>query len=658
MKITLQITVLVVLGFGLPSLHGFEPVAVNHPGRTCDLGVGLWAWPMPMDWDRDGDLDLIVSCPDKPYNGVYFFENTGSDPKLPIFQAAIRIGDGIRNPQVSYVDGQPRMLVPGKEYVDFLGKDFSQTRALHAPKIQVGDGRVRANQWRMVDFDDDGLLDLVHGAGYWGDYGWDNAFDDEGTWTRGPLHGYVYIMRNRGTDNAPRYEEPYRLQADGKDVDVYGMPSPNFADYDGDGDLDLICGEFLDGFTYFRNVGSRGEPDYAAGVYLTNAGQKVAMHVQMITPTAVDWDGDGDVDLVCGDEDGRVALVENTGKLDDGVPVFQQPAYFQQVADALKFGALVTPFSVDWDNDGDEDLICGNTSGNIGLIENLDGGNPPRWANPVLLEAGGKTIHLQAGPNGSIQGPCEAKWGYTVLNVADWNHDGLHDLIVNSIWGKIVWFENKGSKSKPELEAARAVQVAWKGNENANEKPPKPAWNWWDPAPTELATQWRTTPCVVDWNQDGLNDLVMLDHEGYLAFYQRQRVRGKLVLLPGQRVFRGGVFDNKQTRGDASSESLLRLNSGEAGKSGRRKLCLADWDGDGDLDLLVNSVNINLLRNAGTVDGVTYFEDEGPLGDRKLAGHTTCPTVVDWNRDGMPDLLAGAEDGHFYFLPNPGVPGP
>jgi len=35
-----------------------------------------------------------------------------------------------------------------------------------------------------------------------------------------------------------------------------------------------------------------------------------------------------------------------------------------------------------------------------------------------------------------------------------------------------------------------------------------------------------------------------------------------------------------------------------------------------------------------------------------LAGHSTSPTVVDWNKDNIPDLLVGAEDGHFYYLKN------
>ena len=55
--------------------------------------------------------------------------------------------------------------------------------------------------------------------------------------------------------------------------------------------------------------------------------------------------------------------------------------------------------------------------------------NLPKWAAPVLLEeAEGVPFRVLAGPNGSIQGPCEAKWGYTTQYVADWNHDGLLDI--------------------------------------------------------------------------------------------------------------------------------------------------------------------------------------------------------------------------------------
>jgi FG-GAP-like repeat len=616
----------------------------NHPGLVVDLGVGLWAWPLPMDWDRDGDLDLIVSCPDVPFNGTYLFENPGGNPKAPVFRAPVRLGGAQKNVRLSYIDGRPRVLTPGKEWTDFVGVGFSNSRKIQVAKIEIGNGRIRANQWHYLDYDGDGARDVCIGVGYWGDYGWDNAFNDQGQWTRGPLHGYVYLARNRGTTASPNYETPVEIEAGGEPVDVYGMPSPCFADFDGDGDLDLICGEFLDGFTYFRNIGSRTRPRYVPGQRLRHQGHALAMNLQMITPTAIDWDGDGDVDLIVGDEDGRVALVEHTGQLRDGAPAFLPPLYFQQEARDVKFGALVTPVSVDWDSDGDEDLICGNTAGHIAFIENLDGGNPPKWARPKLLEADGRTLRLQAGVNGSIQGPCEAKWGYTTLSVADWDHDGRLDLLVNSIWGKIVWYRNVGTKSKPKLAGSQPVTVEWQGD------PPKPAWNWWRPEAKELATQWRTTPCVVDWDRDGLNDLVMLDHEGYLAFFGRQHRNGRLVLLPGQRLFQGGVYDSKHR---VKCEGLLRLNNGSAGGSGRRKLCIVDWDGDGRRDLLVNSTNVSVLRQV-SADGPPWrFEDVGGVSDHKLAGHTTSPTTVDWDGDGVRDLLVGAEDGRLYYLRNP-----
>ncbi|MCX6897662.1 MAG: exo-alpha-sialidase [Verrucomicrobia bacterium] len=622
------------------SAQPLERLKYNNPGLVVDLGVGLWAWPLPMDFDGDGDLDLVVNCPDKPYNGVYFFENASGDTaknKMPVFKPAKRISKGLQNVQVSYVDGKPRVMSPATEYPDFLRTGLENGVKLPLPP-NIHPNKVRANMWRRVDYDGDGKLDIIVGVGDWTDYGWDNAYNASGTWTNGPLRGFVYVIRNTGTNEKPVYDKPVKIMAGVKPVEVFGWPSPNFADFDGDGDLDLLCGEFLDGFTYFENVGTRTAPKYAPGKRLKTAdGKPLVMDLEMITPTAIDWDKDGDLDLIVGDEDGRVAFIENTGKFAaDHTPVFLPPRYFRQEADDVKFGALATPCGFDWDGDGDTDIISGNTAGYIALFENLSGPGveKPKWAAPKYLKADGKFIRFMAGPNGSIQGPCEAKWGYTTLSVADWDGDGLPDLIVNSIWGKVVWFKNVGTRKTPKLAAAQPVEVEWNGPQ------PTLAYGWLRPNGKELLTQWRTTPVAVDWNKDGLTDLVMLDHEGYLAFFERARRDGKLVLLPPKRVF----CDDKG--------EPLRLNAGIAGKSGRRKLCIVDWDGDGKLDILANAANAKFYRQVASRDGKWFFKDMGLLVEQSIEGHDVSPTVVDFNGDGIPDFLGGAEDGHLYYLRN------
>ena len=615
-----------------------ERIAYGDPGLTVDLGVGLWAWPVPMDFDGDGDLDLVVACPDVPYNGTYFFENPDGNVKFPVFKAGVRISQGASNITPSYVDGGVRVMAPGAEYPGFRPNGLANPVKLPLP-ANIHPQRVRANQWRYTDYDGDGNMDLVVGVGDWTEYGWDNAFDAEGRWTRGPLHGFVYLLRNGGTNDAPEYEQPVKIEAGGTPVDVYGMPSPNFGDFDGDGDLDLICGEFVDTFTYFENVGTRTRPEYAAGRPLALGDRPLTMDLCMIVPVALDWDGDGDLDLVVGQEDGRVALVEHTGKVVGGLPLFAAPRFFQQQADDLKFGALVTPVAFDWDADGDLDLVCGNTAGYIGWIENLDGACPAKWAAPKLVEADGRPIRILAGPNGSIQGPCEAKWGYTTQTVCDWDGDGRLDIVANSILGKVHWYRNIGTRRAPALAAAQPVEVEWAGDQ------PALAWGWMRPEGKALLTQWRTTPVTVDWNRDRLVDLVMLDQEGFLAFFERALRDGRRVLLHPQRVF-------CNEKGEP-----LQFNSGRAGRSGRRKLCVTDWDGDGRLDILINSKNAEWWRQTAAKDGRFFFENMGNLHIKNIEGHDVSPTVVDFDDNGMPDFIGGAEDGFLYYLPNPRAAG-
>jgi len=133
----------------------------------------------------------------------------------------------------------------------------------------------------------------------------------------------------------------------------------------------------------------------------------------------------------------------------------------------------------------------------------------------------------------------------------------------------------------------------------------------------------------------------MLDHEGYLAFFERAKTDGQLRLKAPRRAFL-----------DEQGVPLL-LNPIPAGKSGRRKICVTDWNGDGRFDLLLNSANANLLVQVQDRDGGWLFKDEGALSSRNIEGHDVSPTVVDFNHDGVPDFLGGAEDGRFYFLANP-----
>ena len=598
----------------------------NHPGLIVDLGVGLWANPIPVDWDGDGDNDLLVTCRDKPSQGLYYFENTGDH----IFARGIRLAEGKRNLAVSWPGGEMRVCTPGVVYRNFREDLFNRPEKIPY-KQEFFSGRT--NQWKYADYDGDGLYDLIVGASDWRDYGWDDAYNAQGEWTHGRLHGYVYWIRNTGSNAHPRYGKARQILAGGRPVDVYGKPSPNLTDWDGDGDNDLLCGEFLDRITLFENTGTRTAPAYAPGRFLQVNDHILHLELEMPEVVVYDWDNDSDPDILVGMEDGRVVYIENTEPGKDGKPVLAPPVYFRQEAQYVKCGVLATPCSFDWDGDGDEDIISGNSAGFLEFFENLGGGATPRWAAPVRLKAGGKVFRIMAGKNMSIQGPAEAKWGYTVPYVADWNMDGLPDIVLNSITGKIIWLPNTGTRRKPVLDTARSVRVEWPGT------PPKPDWNWWNPGPKELVVQWRTRPVVMDLNNDGLNDLIVIDHEGYLSYFEREKKDGRLILKPGKRIF----FDEKG--------HPLRLNGKKAGHSGRRKIELTDWDGDGDYDLLVNTENIGWYRNTGSNDKF-IFRYEGNLSTMILAGHSTCPTTVDWNRDGIPDLLTGAEDGYFYFFSN------
>jgi FG-GAP-like repeat len=575
-------------------------------GVTADLGVGLWATALPIDWDEDGDLDLIYSCQDVPQSGVYVYLQVRTN----LFQMAQRLGDGVWHPTLADMngDGKVDLLARTWWYDDIRTNGLS--KRIEGP-LKDPEEKSRSFMGRQVDWDGDGVLDLISAAGTWTEYGWDRGFDDAGNWTRGPLHGPLWFSRNTGTNEAPVYADPVPLRADDKPIDIYGAPCPCIADWDRDGDLDILCGEFRDEFTFFENLGGPGAPRLAGPRPVMARTGPVRIDLCMMSPAPCDWNGDGRPDLIVGQEDGRVSVLLNRG-FSHGTPQFGTESFLTEINSPIKSGGLVTP----WLDDETGDLFCGNTAGYFEWFHWYKDG----YQNGKYVSVASAPVRVQAGYNGSIQGPAEEKWGYTVPALGDLNGDGVTELVYNSIFGRIEtirFTERRDHATPPE-----PVIVNWPG------EPPFPKWNWWKPAATDLVVQWRTRPVVLDWDKDGTEDLIAVDHEGYLAFFRN--VEG--VLEPGKRIFlnEGG--------------QPLRLSAKEGGGSGRAKLDMADWDGDGDLDIIRNTAGAGWFEN----DGQEKFTWRGDFPLRKLAGHTTAPQVVDWNNDGTADLLVGAEDGHIY----------
>lgn len=82
-----------------------------------------------------------------------------------------------------------------------------------------------------------------------------------------------------------------------------------------------------------------------------------------------------------------------------------------------------------------------------------------------------------------------------------------------------------------------------------------------------------------------------------------------------------------------------------------------DWDGDGDLDLLVGTISgrVYVVINKGSRQKYA-FTKEVPIeaGERPITvPHGDAgPFVADWDQDGKADLLVGAGDGSVWFYRN------
>jgi hypothetical protein len=197
-------------------------------------------------------------------------------------------------------------------------------------------------------------------------------------------------------------------------------------DWNNDGKKDLLTGEY-DGFIrVYLNTNTDSDPQFNGYFRLQNAFSDFDAG-SYSCPYVTDWNEDGLFDVLCGESGGKVWLLVNQGT--PGNPSFPTTAYVQSGSAALDVGGVSCPTTVDWNRDGKKDLVIGETYGEVFYCENTGSNAAPEFNGFTKLKAGFGYIDTGY---------------YSRPYPADWNDDGVMDIVCGDYNGKVLYYEAIG----------------------------------------------------------------------------------------------------------------------------------------------------------------------------------------------------------------------
>ena len=323
---------------------------------TTKSGVTSSTWSVPasfFDFDRDGWLDLYV--------GNYIRYSTESD-----------VGCFASTGAPDYCRPQNFATVPGRLYRNRGNGTFTDVT------VAAGLSREFGPALGSIAFDanHDGWPDL-----YVANDGSDNQ---------------LWVNRRNGTFENRAVVAGVAVNGAGRAEGSMGVDA---ADYDGDGDEDLVITNLTgEGTTLYANDGSGLFTDVAAMTGLRSATLRHTGFGAMW----IDVDNDGALDLLT--VNGAVQTIQALAQAGDRFPLRQPKQLFRNSRDGRftdmtgDAGGVLAVAEVsrgaafgDIDNDGDTDVVVGNNNGPLRLLVNHRGNRQP-WLGVRATGAGGRDM--------------------------------------------------------------------------------------------------------------------------------------------------------------------------------------------------------------------------------------------------------------------------